>query len=136
VPPCSAPFYPAFGGRAHRIELRSRAAGFRMVQASNFASHTVAARTASNYADPFVERYSPTAVSRVLLRVLGVGVLLNKNRTPLPSSSRGHYRTSAFTTAECVGDWRSGVTLNRLFLLAHAFIVDVIILYQATYAEK
>jgi Major Facilitator Superfamily len=28
------------------------------------------------FADPFVERYSPTAVSRVLLRVLGVGVLL------------------------------------------------------------
>ena len=28
------------------------------------------------FADPFVERYSPTTVSRVLLRVLGVGVLL------------------------------------------------------------
>ena len=28
------------------------------------------------FADPFVERYSPTAVSRVLLGVLGVGVLL------------------------------------------------------------
>ncbi len=28
------------------------------------------------FADPFVERYSPTVVSRVLLRVLGVGVLL------------------------------------------------------------
>ena len=28
------------------------------------------------FADPFVERYSPTAVSRVLLRVLGVGMLL------------------------------------------------------------
>jgi MFS family permease len=28
------------------------------------------------FADPFVERYSPTAVSRVLLKVLGVGVLL------------------------------------------------------------
>ena len=28
------------------------------------------------FADPFVERYSPTAVSRLLLRVLGVGVLL------------------------------------------------------------
>ena len=28
------------------------------------------------FADPFVERYSPTVVSRVLLRVLGAGVLL------------------------------------------------------------
>jgi hypothetical protein len=28
------------------------------------------------FADPFVERYSPTTVSRVLLRVLGVAVLL------------------------------------------------------------
>ena len=28
------------------------------------------------FADPFVERYSPTAVSRALLRVLGVGALL------------------------------------------------------------
>jgi hypothetical protein len=28
------------------------------------------------FADPFVERYSPTAVSRVLLTVLGVGMLL------------------------------------------------------------
>ena len=28
------------------------------------------------FADPFVERYSPTAVSRVLLKMLGVGVLL------------------------------------------------------------
>jgi MFS family permease len=28
------------------------------------------------FADPFVERYSPTTVSRVLLRVLGIGVLL------------------------------------------------------------
>jgi MFS family permease len=28
------------------------------------------------FADPFVERYSPIAVSRALLRVLGVGALL------------------------------------------------------------
>ena len=28
------------------------------------------------FADPFVERYSPTVVSRVLLRLLGAGVLL------------------------------------------------------------
>ena len=28
------------------------------------------------FADPFVERYSPTAVARVLLGVLGAGVLL------------------------------------------------------------
>jgi MFS family permease len=28
------------------------------------------------FADPFVERYSPTTVSRALLRVLGAGVLL------------------------------------------------------------
>ena len=52
------------------------------------------------FADPFVERYSPTAVARVLLGVLGAGVLLPAMANPL---------TKQLSSAE-MGTW-NGICL-------------------------